>query len=266
MDLSFLNDGRFFLIAGPCVIESRDSVLRHAEAIKTICDELCIPLIYKSSYDKANRTSGNSFRGIGMEKGLGVLAQVRKEFEIPILTDIHSVAEAGVASEFADVLQVPAFLCRQTDLLTACGLSQRWVNIKKGQFLSPHDMQHVAAKVRATGNTRILLTERGSSYGYGNLVVDFRSLPIMADTGYPVVMDITHSVQLPGALGTSSGGERRFIPALARAAVAVGVNGIFAECHLDPTNAKSDAATQWPVSELKPLLESLLRIREAVRP
>ena len=262
MSLSFFHDCQFFLIGGPCVIESRDSALRHAEALKTICDDVGMPLIFKSSFDKANRTSHESFRGVGMEKGLAILAEVKKEFSLPILTDVHEVAQVQPAGEVADVLQIPAFLCRQTDLLTACGLTQRWVNIKKGQFLAPQDMAHAAAKVRSTGNKNIMLTERGSSYGYNNLVCDFRSLPIMAETGYPVVFDATHSVQLPSVAGQSSGGERRFIPALARAAVAVGCDGLFMECHLDPPNAQSDAATQWPVSELKSLLESLLRIRE----
>ena len=264
MDLSFLSDGRFFLIAGPCVIEGRDFLMRHAEALKEITASLDIPFIFKSSFDKGNRTSRESFRGVGLEKGLMILEEVKRAFDVPVLTDVHESSQTMMVAEVCDVLQIPAFLARQTDLLVAAGFTSRYVNIKKPQWAHPADMQHAAAKVRATGNKNILLTERGSTYGYGNLVVDFRSLPIMAETRYPVVMDITHSVQLPGGLGSSSGGDRRFIPALARAAVAVGVSGIFAEVHEDPSNAKSDAATQWPLSELRPLLESLLRIREAV--
>lgn len=261
MDLSFLAGSSLFLIAGPCVIESRESALRHADAIKTICDELTIPYIYKSSVDKANRSAYIAFRGVGWEKGLTILDEVRRTCGVPILTDVHESSQVRAVSEVADVLQIPAFLSRQTDLLTVCGLTGKWVNIKKGQFLAPQDMAHVAAKVRATGNANILLTERGVTHGYGNLIVDFRSLPILAETGYAVVFDATHSCQLPGALGTASGGERRFVSALARAAVAVGVSGLFMEVHEDPAAAKSDAATQWPLSALKPLLQDLLRLR-----
>jgi 2-dehydro-3-deoxyphosphooctonate aldolase (KDO 8-P synthase) len=247
----------FILIAGPCVIEGRDSALYHAEALRVLTDRLGVPFIYKSSYDKANRTSGESFRGLGMDEGLAILAETKRQYGIPTLTDVHSPEEARAAADAVDVLQIPAFLCRQTDLLLAAGKSGRVVNIKKGQFLAPWDMGHAAAKVASTGNRRILLTERGASFGYNNLVSDFRSLPIMATTGYPVVYDATHSVQLPGGQGNTSGGQREFIAPLARAAVAVGVDGIFMEVHRDPERALSDSATVFPLAQLETLLRTL---------
>lgn len=250
----------FVLIAGPCVIEGRDSALYHAEAIKTLTDRLGIPFIYKSSYDKANRTSGESFRGLGMDEGLAILAEAKRHCGVLVLTDVHSPEEARAAADAVDVLQIPAFLCRQTDLLLAAGQSARVVNIKKGQFLAPWDIGHTAAKVAATGNQRILLTERGASFGYNNLVSDFRSLPIMARTGYPVVYDATHSVQLPGGQGSISGGQREFIAPLARAALAVGVDGLFMEVHREPERALSDSTTAFPLAQLEALLRTLQKL------
>src|SRR5215208_366492 len=246
----------FVLIAGPCVVESRESALRHADALQALTVRLDIPFIYKSSYDKANRTAIGSFRGLGMEEGLSILETVKRELGVLILTDIHSPEEAVQTAEVADVLQIPAFLCRQTDLLVAAGKTGCVVNIKKGQFLAPWDMPHAAAKVAATGNPRILLTERGASFGYNNLVSDFRSLSIMAQAGYPVVYDATHSVQLPGGQGNASGGQREFIAPLARAAVAVGVDGLFMEVHEEPDRALSDKATVFPLAQLEALLRT----------
>ncbi|MBI3247197.1 MAG: 3-deoxy-8-phosphooctulonate synthase [Deltaproteobacteria bacterium] len=253
------------LIAGPCVIESRDSALRHAEALRQLTERLRVPFIYKSSYDKANRTSGTSFRGLGMHEGLAILAEVRREVGVPVLTDVHAPEEAALAAEAVDVLQIPAFLCRQTDLLLAAGHSGKVVNIKKGQFLAPWDMEHAAEKVASTGNRRICLTERGYAFGYNNLVTDFRSLPIMARSGYPVIFDATHSVQLPGGQGGMSGGQREFIPPLARAAVAVGVDGLFMEVHEDPPRALSDSATVFPLEQLAALLQRLCALDALVK-
>jgi 2-dehydro-3-deoxyphosphooctonate aldolase (KDO 8-P synthase) len=250
----------FVLIAGPCVVESRESALRHAETLQALTARLGIPFIYKSSYDKANRTAIDSFRGLGVDEGLAALETVKRELGVLILTDVHSPEEAAQAGGVADVLQIPAFLCRQTDLLVAAGKTGRVVNIKKGQFLAPWDMAHAAAKVAATGNRRILLTERGASFGYNNLVSDFRSLPIMSQTGYPVVYDATHSVQLPGGQGNASGGQREFIAPLTRAAVAVGVDGLFMEVHEDPDRALSDKATVFPLAQLEALLRTLQAI------
>ncbi|MBI3300582.1 MAG: 3-deoxy-8-phosphooctulonate synthase [Deltaproteobacteria bacterium] len=255
----------FVFIAGPCVVESRDSALRHAEALRTLTDRLGIPFIYKSSYDKANRTALDSFRGLGMDEGLAILAEVKHETGVLVLTDVHTAAEVGAAAEVADVLQIPAFLCRQTDLLLAAGHSGRVVNIKKGQFLAPWDLEHAAAKVASTGNRRILLTERGCSFGYNNLVSDLRALPIMARSGYPVVYDATHSVQLPGGQGGMSGGQREFIAPLARAAVAVGIDGLFMEVHQEPERALSDAATVFPLAQLESLLHVLLALDATVK-
>ncbi len=255
----------FVLIAGPCVIENRDSALRHAEALRNMTDRLGVPYIYKSSYDKANRTSASSFRGAGIEEGLAILAEVKRETAIPVLTDIHAPEEAALAAEVVDVLQIPAFLCRQTDLLLAAGRTGRVVNIKKDQFLAPWDIEHAAQKFATTGNRQILLTERGCSFGYNNLVSDFRSLPIMAQAGYPVVYDATHSVQLPGGQGDMSGGQREFIAPLARAAVAVGVDGLFMEVHEDPPHALSDSATVFPLVQLESLLRVLLALDAIVK-
>lgn len=256
---------RLFLIAGPCVIESEEIVFEAARFLRDMCARLEIPFIFKSSYDKANRTSVRSYRGPGLEKGLDVLARVREELRVPILTDIHREADVEAVARVADILQIPAFLARQTDLVTAAGRTGKPINLKKAQFLSPADMGQVIAKVRETGNDRILLTERGAQFGYNNLVVDMRSIPIMADFGCPVVFDATHSVQLPGGLGTSSGGERRFVPALARAAVAAGAHGIFIETHPDPDKALCDGPNSLRLEQTAKLLESLLRIYEIVR-
>ncbi|MEW6297174.1 MAG: 3-deoxy-8-phosphooctulonate synthase [Thermodesulfobacteriota bacterium] len=255
----------FILIAGPCVIESRDSALYHAERLRTLTDRLRIPFVYKSSYDKANRTALRSFRGLGRDEGLAILAAVKREFGVPVLTDVHTVEDVQVAAAVVDVLQIPAFLCRQTDLLLAAGQSGRVVNIKKGQFLAPWDIGHAAEKIASTGNQRVLLTERGASFGYNNLVSDFRALPIMAQTGYPVVYDATHSVQLPGGRGSTSGGQREFIAPLARAAVAVGVDGVFMEVHHTPEHALSDSTTAYPLSQLEPLLQVLLALDATVK-
>ncbi len=252
-----------FLIAGPCVIESEAHAVSMAERIAAVCAELKLPYIFKTSFDKANRTSGASYRGPGMAEGLRVLRRIRNEFKVAVLTDVHDPSQVGAAAEVADILQIPAFLCRQTDLLVAAGKSGRAVNIKKGQFVSPWEMKHAIEKVAGTGNQNIIVTERGSSFGYNNLVVDMRSFPILRGFGYPVVFDVTHSLQLPGGEGNQSGGEREFAEPLARAAVAAGVDGIFMEVHDNPDKALSDPATQWPLEQLKPLLQRLFAIHRA---
>lgn len=253
------------LIAGPCIVEGREMILRTAARIKKIAAKHHIPFIFKASYKKANRTSGKSFIGIGQDEALEILAEVRKEFGIPILTDVHSEAEVSSAAEVADVLQIPAFLCRQTELLHAAGETGKVVNIKKGQFLAPEDMQHQAAKVASTGNKKILLTERGSTFGYHNLIVDMRSLAIMRSTGYPVVLDATHSVQLPGGAKSSSGGQPEFIFHIARAGVAVGVDALFIETHPDPSRALSDAASQLRLDLLEELLTQVMPLDKLVK-
>lgn len=263
--LTFGGGTSFVLIAGPCVIEDRDSALRHAEALSSLTTRLHVPFVYKSSYDKANRSSHASFRGLGMEEGLSILAEVKRELGVPLLTDVHTPQEVVAAVEVVDILQIPAFLCRQTDLLLAAGHSRRSVNIKKGQFLAPSDMEYVAQKVASTGNRRILLTERGASFGYHNLVSDMRSLPILAGCGYPVVYDATHSVQLPGGRGPMSGGQREFIPPLARAAVAVGIDGLFMEIHEEPERALSDSATVFPLARLESLLHTLVDLDRIIK-
>ncbi|HET6184223.1 MAG TPA: 3-deoxy-8-phosphooctulonate synthase [Acetobacteraceae bacterium] len=240
----------FVLIAGPCQIESRAHALECAAALRQVEEATGVRVIYKSSYDKANRTSVTASRGVGMAAGLSILAEVRERTGMPVLTDVHGPEQCAPAAEAVDVLQIPAFLCRQTDLLLAAGRTGRAVNVKKGQFLAPWDMAHVAAKIASTGNARILLCERGTSFGYNTLVNDFRALPIMARTGYPVVFDATHSVQQPGGRGDSSGGEREFVPVLARAAVAVGVAALFMECHPDPDRAPSDGANMVALADL----------------
>jgi 2-dehydro-3-deoxyphosphooctonate aldolase (KDO 8-P synthase) len=247
----------FVLIGGPCQIESRAHALEVAEVLVGICRDLDIPLIYKSSYDKANRTSGAATRGIGLAGGLAILAEVREKFGVPVLTDVHDASQCAPAAEAVDVLQIPAFLCRQTDLLLAAGETGAAVNVKKGQFLAPWDMKNVAAKIASTGNERILLTERGASFGYNTLVTDFRSLPEMARTGYPVVFDATHSVQQPGGQGTSSGGQREYAPILARAALAVGCAAIFMETHPDPNHAPSDGPNMIPLAQMPAVLARL---------
>ena len=254
-----------FLIAGPCVIESEAHARSMAERIAAVCADLKLPYIFKSSYDKANRTSINSYRGPGVAEGLKILRRIKDDLKLPILTDVHEPAQVAAAAEVADVLQIPAFLCRQTDLLVAAGKSGRVVNIKKGQFLSPAEMKTAVEKVASTGNQKILLTERGTSFGYNNLVVDMRSFPIMRSFGYPVVFDATHSLQLPGGEGKQSGGQPEFIEPLSRAAVAAGVDGLFLEVHDNPPAALSDASNQLPLAQLKPLLEKLLALARATR-
>ena len=254
--------GRLFLIAGPCVIESEAHARKMAEAIQRIASDVGIPYIFKASYDKANRTSVKSFRGPGLKEGTAILGRLARDTGLPVLTDVHEPAHCEVAAEAVDVLQIPAFLCRQTDLLVAAGRTGRAVNIKKGQFVAPWDMAHPVEKVRSTGNQRVFLTERGASFGYNTLVVDFRSLPAMREFA-PVVFDGTHSVQQPSAAGGVSGGQPEFIPVLARAAVAAGVDGVFLEVHDDPAHARSDGPNALWLDLLKPLLERLLAIQEA---
>jgi 2-dehydro-3-deoxyphosphooctonate aldolase (KDO 8-P synthase) len=261
---------RFFLIAGPCVIESEQSALDIAGTLKEITGSLGIPFIYKSSFDKANRTSGSSFRGLGMEKGLAILAKVRKEIGVPVLTDVHDIIEIASVAAVVDVMQTPAFLCRQTDFIRACAQSGKPVNFKKGQFLSPHEMLNVIQKARdaaaeAHVPDQFMVCERGASFGYNNLVSDMRSLAILRETHAPVVFDATHSVQLPGGQGGSSGGQREFVPVLARAAIAVGISGLFMETHPDPAKALSDGPNAVPLNRMKELLESLVAIDAVVK-
>jgi 2-dehydro-3-deoxyphosphooctonate aldolase (KDO 8-P synthase) len=264
-------DKPFFLMAGPCVIESESMVMEIAQEMKAICDDLGIHYIFKASYDKANRTSVSSFRGPGMQKGLEILARVRETVGVPVVTDVHTEAEVPVVAQYVDVLQTPAFLCRQTDFICACARSGKPVNIKKGQFLAPHDMINVIAKARAAAREaglpedNFMCCERGASFGYGNLVSDMRSLAIMRETNAPVVFDATHSVQLPGGNGTSSGGNRAFVPVLSRAAVAVGVSGLFMETHPNPTCAKSDGPNMVPLGRMRELLEGLVALDRVVK-
>ena len=259
-------DRPFFLIAGPCVIESEAMALDTAGQLKEITRSLGIPFIYKSSYDKANRSSSKSYRGLGMEQGLAILAKVRKQIGVPVLTDVHEAEDIGAVAAAVDVLQTPAFLCRQTDFIRAVVAAGKPVNIKKGQFLAPHDMKNVVDKANeAGGKGRILVCERGVSFGYNNLVSDMRSLAIMRETGCPVVFDATHSVQLPGGQGTRSGGQREFVPVLARAAIATGVAGLFMETHPDPDKALSDGPNAWPLGRMRELLETLKELDTAVK-
>jgi 2-dehydro-3-deoxyphosphooctonate aldolase (KDO 8-P synthase) len=253
------------VIAGPCVIESRDGALRHAERLRALADRIGIGLVYKSSFDKANRTAIGSFRGIGIDVGLALLAEVRRETGVPVLTDVHEVGQIAAVAEVVDVLQTPAFLCRQTDFILAVTSVGKPVNLKKGQFLSPVEMHRVVEKARSTGNADILVTERGFAFGYNNLVSDMRALPILAETGCPVVFDATHSVQRPGGQGAVSGGDRQFIAPLARAAVAAGADAIFMEVHEDPSRALSDGATSLPLADLPALLAQLTAVAAAVR-
>jgi 2-dehydro-3-deoxyphosphooctonate aldolase (KDO 8-P synthase) len=257
-NVAFDNSGPLSLIAGPCQMESRDHAFELAGQLKTLCTELGIGLVYKSSFDKANRTSLSGKRGIGLDKSLEVFADIKREFDLPVLTDVHTEEQCAVVGEVVDILQIPAFLCRQTDLLIAAAKTGRVVNIKKGQFLAPWDMKNVLAKVTESGNPNVLLTERGASFGYNTLVSDMRSLPIMASLGAPVVFDATHSVQQPGGQGGSSGGQREFVETLARAAVAVGVAGVFIETHEDPDNAPSDGPNMVPIKDMRRLLETLM--------
>jgi 2-dehydro-3-deoxyphosphooctonate aldolase (KDO 8-P synthase) len=258
-------DQRFFLIAGPCVIESMQLQLDVAGQLKEITDSLGIPFIFKSSFDKANRTSGTSFRGPGLDEGLKVLAEVKRQIGVPVLTDVHEYTPMDEVAAVVDVLQTPAFLCRQTDFIQKVASAGRPVNIKKGQFLSPWEMKHVAAKAKATGNEQIMVCERGASFGYNNLVSDMRSLSVMRDTGCPVVFDATHSVQLPGGMDGKSGGQRQFVPVLSRAAMAVGIAGIFMETHPNPDVALSDGPNAWPLPKMKALLENLIAFDEAAK-
>ena len=263
-------DHPFFLIAGPCVIESEQSAIDIAGQLKEITSALKIPFIYKSSFDKANRSSGTSFRGLGMEKGLEILAKVKKQVNVPVLTDVHDISEISTVASVVDVLQTPAFLCRQTDFIRACAQSGKPVNFKKGQFLSPHEMLNVIEKARVAATEKnlpdqFMVCERGASFGYNNLVSDMRSLAILRESNAPVVFDATHSVQLPGGQGNSSGGQREFVPVLARAAVAVGISGLFMETHPDPAKALSDGPNAVPLDRIKDLLESLVAIDSAVK-
>lgn len=257
--------GRLILIAGPCVIESEKLCLRVATALKQTCDRLGITYVFKASYDKANRTSARSFRGPGLEEGLGVLAKVRARVGVPVLTDVHAEAQAASAAGVADILQIPAFLCRQTDLIAAAVRTGRIVNLKKGQFLSPEEMGQVLGKAKSAGGKKLLLTERGTTFGYHNLVADMRSIPIMRRFGFPVIFDATHSVQLPGGGGDRSGGQREFAPVLARCALAAGANGIFFETHPNPDRALSDGPNMISLADMPALLKSLLKVHSAVQ-
>ena len=253
------------LIAGPCVIESRESALRHAERIRALAAQAGLPVVYKSSFDKANRTSLQAFRGVGLEEGLRILEEIRRELGLPVLTDVHEQAQIAPVASVVDVLQTPAFLCRQTDFVIAVARAGKPVNLKKGQFLSPWEMGRVVEKARSTGNPDLLVTERGFAFGYQNLVADMRAIPVLAETGCPVVFDATHSVQRPGAAGTASGGDRAFVPTLARAAVAAGCDAVFLEVHEDPDRALSDGATSLRLDDLPPLLADLAALAAVVR-
>jgi 2-dehydro-3-deoxyphosphooctonate aldolase (KDO 8-P synthase) len=259
------NASRLAVFAGPCALESRAHALEMATALKEICARLNTGLIFKASFDKANRTSASSARGLGLDAALSIFAEIRETLGLPVVTDVHEAGQCAIVAEAVDVLQIPAFLCRQTDLLVAAAQTGRVIKIKKGQFLAPWDMKNVAAKVLAAGNDKVILTERGASFGYNTLVSDMRALPIMAETGCPVVFDATHSVQQPGGQGTSSGGERRFVPVLARAAVAVGVAGVFIETHEAPERAPSDGPNMVPLAEFEGLMAELLEIDAVVK-
>ena len=259
------NDKPFTLIAGPCQLENEDHAIKISTELKKITEDLKINLIYKTSFDKANRTSLKGKRGLGLDKSLAIFDKIKEEVGVPILTDVHTAEQCSIVSKHVDVLQIPAFLCRQTDLLVAAAKTGAVVNIKKGQFLAPWDMQYVAGKVSGVGNERVLLTERGTSFGYNTLVSDMRGLPTMAAFGFPVIFDATHSVQQPGGLGGSSGGQREFVPVLARAAVAVGVQGLFMESHDNPDHAPSDGPNMMPLDHMPKILKQLMRIDEARR-
>ena len=252
------------LLAGPCVLESGEMGWEIAQEMKAITQRLGISYVFKASFDKANRTSLDSFRGPGLEKGLRQLGRIREEVGVAVVSDIHEVEQAQMAADFLDIVQIPAFLCRQTDLLVAAAKSGKTVNLKKGQFVSPWDMRHAVDKLRAAGCDRILLTERGASFGYNNLVVDMRSLPVMRSLGCPVIFDATHSIQLPGGMGGKSGGQREFVPPLSRAAMAAGIDGLFMEVHPDPDKAKCDGPNSWPLDQVETLLKQLLAVRDAV--
>lgn len=264
-DVTFGGGRPFVLIAGPCVMEGEEHTLSIARHLLQLKNELGIQVVFKASFDKANRTSVSAYRGPGLEEGLRILDKVRQQTGLPVVSDIHDVSQVATAAEILDILQIPAFLCRQTDLLLAAGRSGKVVNIKKGQFLAPWDMANAVAKVSSTGNDRILLTERGTSFGYNNLVVDMRALAIMREMGCPVIFDATHAVQLPGGAGTSSGGQRQFVAALSRAAVAVGIDGLFWEVHPDPDHALCDGANSLPLAEVKTVLQELLAIDAIIK-
>ncbi len=259
-NVTFSNTAQISLIAGPCQMESRDHAFMMAETLKEICGRLGIGLVYKSSFDKANRTSLGGKRGMGLEKSLAVFADIRSKLGLPVITDVHEINQCEALAPVIDILQIPAFLCRQTDLLVAAAKTGRVINVKKGQFLAPWDMKNVVTKITESGNANVMLTERGASFGYNTLVSDMRSLPIMAETGAPVIFDATHSVQQPGGQGTSTGGDRRMVPVLARAAVAVGVAGVFIETHQDPDNSPSDGPNMVPLDQLERLLVKLLAL------
>jgi len=253
------------LIAGPCVIENEEITFTTAQKLKEVCDRLGISLIFKSSFDKANRTSGSSFRGPGIDQGLKILSEVKKKFSVPVISDIHAVNEVRPASEVLDALQIPAFLCRQTDLILSSSRTGKPVNVKKGQFLAPWDVKHIIEKFTSTGNQNLLLTERGTSFGYNNLIVDFRGFSVIRSFGYPMLFDVTHSLQLPGGDGSFSGGQREYAPSLARAAVATGVDGLFIEVHPEPMKALSDASTMIPLNEIEGLLLQTKTLHDTVR-
>ncbi len=265
-NVRFSNAGPLVLIAGPCQMESRDHAFMMAGSLKEICNRLGIALVYKSSFDKANRTSLSGKRGMGLEKSLTVFSDIRKKFGLPVITDVHEISQCDVLAPVVDILQIPAFLSRQTDLLVAAARTGRVVNVKKGQFLAPWDMIHVVQKLVESGNSNVLLTERGASFGYNTLVSDMRSLPIMAETGAPVIFDATHSVQQPGGKGASSGGDRRMVPVLARAAVAVGVAGVFVETHDDPDSAPSDGPNMVPLKDMETFIAKLMALDAVVKP
>lgn len=264
-NINIANTLPFVLIAGPCQIENRDHTLMMAERIAKVAQAVGFDFIFKSSFDKANRSSVSTTRGIGIEEGLKILQEVKTEFGCPALTDVHDAQQCASVAQAVDVLQIPAFLCRQTDLLLAAGQTGAVINVKKGQFLAPWDMVHVAEKIASTGNERILLCDRGTSFGYNTLVSDFRGLPIMAQTGYPVMFDATHSVQQPGGQGATSGGQREFVPTLARAATAVGISSLFVEVHEDPDNAPSDGPNMVPINELQALMQKLKALDQVVK-
>ena len=264
-NVSIGGDGPLAVIAGPCVIESKESALRHAAALKERADRVGVPYIFKASYDKANRSSADSFRGLGLDKGLAILAEVKAKIGVPVLTDVHEAAQVAAVKEVADILQIPAFLCRQTDFVAAVAQSGRVVNVKKGQFLAPWDMRNVIDKILSTGNQQILVTERGASFGYNNLVSDMRSLVVMREMGYPVVFDATHSLQLPGGLGNASGGERKYIPALARAGVATGIDALFMEVHENPDQALSDGPNSLALENFEALIRKVKEIDALVK-
>jgi len=264
-NVSIGGNGPLAVIAGPCVIESKESALRHAAALKQCADRVGVPYVFKASYDKANRSSADSFRGLGLEKGLAILAEVKAKIGVPVLTDVHEAAQVAAVKDVADILQIPAFLCRQTDFVATVAQSGRVVNVKKGQFLAPWDMRNVIDKILATGNQQILVTERGASFGYNNLVSDMRSLVVMREMGYPVVFDATHSLQLPGGLGTASGGERKYIPALARAGVAAGIDALFMEVHENPDQALSDGPNSLALVNFEALISKVKEIDALVK-